>query len=328
MNLTKRVAVVGMGLEIPGITCITELLEYKGLVPDSKQFDPAKKLGKKGLRYKDTATKLALCSAKEALQDASLPISAEEQTDKTAFGVVASSNLGNVDTICRVVETIRHGSVNETSAMDLPNASSNVIATTLAIRFGLQNLNLMVCNGTTSGTDALWLGANNIRVGRGKRMLVVGVEVANSYAQELIGLSSKDCQLLEGAGAIVLEDAVEAQLRGARIYGYIGRYGFCEDAHKAEREKRYGPSWGEEPTQDAWFSPSSISSSEAASFWSPSAVPETIEPSVIRGAYGALGVLQAQVALTWLRSAGKKRALITSGAAFGDRPLASIEIVV
>jgi monoamine oxidase len=38
--------------------------------------------------------------------------------------------------------------------MDLPNASSNVVASSVAIRFGLRGPNLMLCNGATSGLDA------------------------------------------------------------------------------------------------------------------------------------------------------------------------------
>src|SRR5262245_17930065 len=124
MNSRRSVVVTGLGLEFPGLPATEALLGMRDTPLQPVAFNPADKLGRKGLRYKDRATQLAMCAAQAALEDAGLSVSAKEQCSPETFGVVVSSNLGNLDTVCRVVDTIHAGSVKDTSPLDLPNASS------------------------------------------------------------------------------------------------------------------------------------------------------------------------------------------------------------
>jgi 3-oxoacyl-[acyl-carrier-protein] synthase II len=176
---------------------------------------------------------LALCAAQAALLDAGLPTTAAEQLSPESFGAVVSSNLGNVDTVCRVLDTVRAEGSDSASPLDIPNLSSNVIASSLAIRFGLKAINLMVCNGATSGADALHLAANAIRAGRARRVLVAAVEPANATVARLMEESDKSLhesrgvlRLGDGAGAVVLESEDAAAERRARAYAGLGGYGY------------------------------------------------------------------------------------------------------
>lgn len=158
-------------------------------------------LGRKGLLFKEPATRLALCAVHRAL---GLAPGARRQPGppdpRTA--VVASSNLGNVATVRAVVRTVREGSVREVSPLDAPNASSNVIASTVAIWFGFGGPNLMVCGGAPSGLDAVALALVLLRGGRADRVVVVGAEPDDEVARELYGPA-----LRAAAAAIVLEPA-------------------------------------------------------------------------------------------------------------------------
>ncbi|MFP5393238.1 MAG: beta-ketoacyl synthase N-terminal-like domain-containing protein [Gammaproteobacteria bacterium] len=239
-----RVAITGIGVEaplLPGVTRIGQLLD--GAPSYGWHFQPADKLGKKGLRYKEPATLLGLCAARAALIDSGwLPEgvgAADTRINNDAFGVAIASNTGNLDTVCAVADTIRAQHVNATSPMDLPNASSNVIASTIAIRFGLRAMNLMLTSGANASGDALVLAYSAIRAGRVAAMLVGAVEVDSLALRSLqagarlpADVDSSDAEaagqgsVVPAATTVILESEAAAIARGARIYGYLDDYAF------------------------------------------------------------------------------------------------------
>ena len=151
----------------------------------ARQFhykEASKLLARKGLRYKDEATLIALVAAKKVIEAA--PPMSEAQKDRTA--VIVSSNLCNLDTVITNSRIIADEHVNETSAMALPNASSNVVSASISIVNEMRGPNLMLCNGSESGLDALRLAQNLIQAGRADRVLIVGVEVDNEAVQALM----------------------------------------------------------------------------------------------------------------------------------------------
>lgn len=329
MKGESAIVITGVGLEFPGIQDSASLLGTSPIAVGTHEFRPDIKLGRKGLRYKDQATKLALCAAKAALEDAKLPTSAETQISSETFGVVVSSNLGNLDTVCRVVSEIHSGSTNDLSPLDLPNASSNVIASTIAIRFGCKQLNLMLCNGATSGLDALYLAGNAIRAGRANRVLIVGVEPVNQMASRLMQESARawlgyeiEMRLGEGAAAVIIEDAEEARRRNAPIYGSPGNYVYTRgiDVAGCIHTALKGNT-----SIDLWLTPncmygltSSAVQHALNSVWA-GPLPRCHDLGAMLGeTYGAFGVLQCVAACTWLRTNGGKRTLMTAGAALDD----------
>jgi 3-oxoacyl-[acyl-carrier-protein] synthase II len=191
--------VLGYGLAVPGARTAADLLTMS--VGEHPAVDPAALIGRKGLRYKDRATQLALCAAGDALTDAGLT-GGEDGTGVPGddIAVVVSSNLGNVDTVCRVTSEIAAGGSVAVSAMDIPNASSNVTAAEVAIRYGLRGPNLTFCNGGTSGLDAIYWALVLLATGRAQRALVIGVEPDNAQARALTGHD----RILDGAAAVVL----------------------------------------------------------------------------------------------------------------------------
>ena len=225
MRSNTDVVITGLGFEFPGAPTTTVCsLDPQSIRPEA--FDPKTRVARKGVRFKDHATLLGMSAALQAILDAGLPAESDKQINAPLFGVVVSCNLGNLDTVANVARTIRAEHVNAASPMDLPNASSNVMASSISIRHGLQGPNLMICNGSTSSLDALHLAANCIRAGRADRMLVVGVEVDNDVVRMLPQAAA---QWFNGAVAVILESSDSAQSRGGSVLGKLGAYTFSKD---------------------------------------------------------------------------------------------------
>ncbi|UQA91438.1 beta-ketoacyl synthase N-terminal-like domain-containing protein [Streptomyces halobius] len=218
----REVAVTGIGLALPGVATYGDLL---GPLPGEGGFDPATGLSGRELRHKDRASRLALRAAEFALHDAGLTDADATFTGVAdATAVVVSTNFGNADSICEATDTIAREGVRGLSPLGLPQTSSNVIAGWVAIRYGLRGPNLTICNGTTSGLDALAWARNLIVAGRAEAAVVVGVEPANEVATRLLGEQSTDA-----AVAIVLESADAAASRGARPRATIAGYARARD---------------------------------------------------------------------------------------------------
>jgi 3-oxoacyl-[acyl-carrier-protein] synthase II len=164
-------------------------------------------LGRKGLLGMEPATRLALCAVHAALGGKSRQSRAPEGPDSRT-AVVVSSNLGNVATVVRTVDTVRTDSWRHVSPLDAPNASSNVIASTIAIWFQLGGPNLMICSGAASGLDAVAAGMSLLFSGRADRVVVVGAEPDDDVAQGLHRSRRSAAArraLRAGAGCVVLE---------------------------------------------------------------------------------------------------------------------------
>lgn len=331
------VAVTGIGLEIPGtdgkelLTLAAErnCLAWHDVPP---RFEGGPRLPRQGLRYKDQATRLALSAVAASLEAAGFTPPPAASAEAAATGVAVSTNFAIAETVCRVVRTIHDGGVEATSAMDLPNASGNVAASSIAIRFGLAGHNITVSAGATSGTDAVYLAACAIRAGRVSRMVVVGVEAASEAMLELAGASdprgagrvpAQHPGVFNGAVAIVLESAASARARGARVQALVdGRTYHTDLAGSVGVPDDTVPA-GSSPL---WLVPCTRHQGVAAEV---ARIARDIRPdlcasqppadlSAVAGeASGALGVLQVAAAAEWLATRRAGRAVVSSGGCWG-----------
>lgn len=252
--------------------------------------DPIAVLGKRGLRYKDEATRLGMAAVELALHNAGITDCSDVVT-----AVVASSNYGNLDTVCKVAGNgLEPG---ERGPMDLPNASSNVVASSIAIRFGLFGPNLMMCSGANSGLDALGWAEILLATKRAARVAVVGVEVRNT-AVERFATAHAEAGLFHGAACVLLESSGAATTVMQAEF-----HGCARDAAIPALLRR--------TTVDRWYTPDSGLAPD---------LPEALDADRIDlaarvgAASGALGVLQAALAV----SAGGSSLLTTGG---GSDPL-------
>jgi len=224
-----------------------------------------------------------------------------------------------MDTVCSESEIINKEHVDKTSPMNLPVASSNVIPASIAIRFGFKGINLMLCNGSTSGIDAINISAQMLKSGRAEIMIVVGVEPANEITQRLLSNCDPDNKEVDNrfrqgelAACLVLEKLQSAQ--DHRIYGVIGDYEFYPP----------GMSWASlEEMPDVWFIPAQtnqrsqglVKQAKSNGF---AEVPSIDVSKYCGEIYGALGVFQAVVALSYLINNEKKHAFLANGLTYGD----------
>lgn len=299
--MTGSPVLTGIGLAVPGADRPEQLEDPAARA--GAPVDPLARLGRTGLRYRDHATRLAYCAAQDALVSAGLAEPGAPAVAADPIATIVSSNRGNLDTLCRVSRTIDTESTTAVSPMELPNASSNVIAASVATKFGLRGPNLTVCNGHPSGLDAVRWAMHLIAAGRARQVLVVGVEPAGVEVRALLGASD----LLDGAAAIVVEDAAAADERGRTPLAVLGRFRTGADLDSCVRglaaEGPFGR-WhlpgGTEPAADLL-----------------TGTPRRDLTHGFGDASGALGVLQCAAAAGYFGTGGTAPVLATSGGRAG-----------
>ncbi|MEU1624782.1 beta-ketoacyl synthase N-terminal-like domain-containing protein [Streptomyces sp. NPDC020096] len=225
--MSRTAWITGVGLAVHGLRDAADLLA--AYAPHPGGFDPLTGLTGKEMRHRDRASRLALRSADAALRDAGLlsgTASYSGPADRTA--VVVSSNLGNLDTVCSFLDTIDQETSKGLKATGLPHTSSNSIAGWVAIGYGLSGPNLTLCNGPSSGLDALHWARILISTGRADVALVTGVEPDNEYTARLLA-DQGERRWPDGAASVVVEAAGHAGPRGARARSVLGRYGRAAD---------------------------------------------------------------------------------------------------
>ncbi|WP_329377579.1 beta-ketoacyl synthase N-terminal-like domain-containing protein [Streptomyces sp. NBC_01716] len=315
----EETVVTGVGLAVPGLRSVGDLLADR--LPEDGFFDPVTALKGREMRHKDRASRLALYAAEQALADAGLlDVKGRLLGTGDATAVVVSSNLGSLQTVCDFTDTISRETVIGLSPLGLPQTSSNVVAGWVAIRYGLRGPNLTVCNGATSGLDALHWARNLIQAGRCRRAVVVGVEPATEHVDKLLGTTAPDV-----ACAVVLESAAEASVRVAapasvrvaapasvhrpRVYARLAAY---------TRGAELAPTVAD--TESLAPAPVGLRLTGAPA-QPPTTGPETNLDLTARlgDCSGALGVLQAAVAAVHIRTHGTKAVLaFTGGGDFDD----------
>jgi len=287
----RTAVVTGVGLAVPGLTLPDELL---GTVREGG-FDPASGLVGRDLRHKDRASRLALRAAAPALRDAGLLDSDGYTGPGDTTAVLVSTNVGILENVCAFADTIARDTVLGLSPLGLPQTSSNVIAGSVAMAHGLRGPNVTLCNGPTSGLDALYWARALIVTGRADTAVVIGVEPAGDIVTKLLGTPS-----LDGAVALVLESAARAAGRRAPVRATLA--GCARAADLADAVARTGCR-----TPDLWLT-------EAADNPAAPTAALVLDPAAGLGAAsGALGLLQAAAAVAHLDEHGGHTVLATCG---------------
>lgn len=170
----------------------------------------AANIGRRGIRFKDRATRLALVSARRAMEAAGLVASGYSDLDDRRCAIVVASRFGNVDTVLRCAAQLRAGGAASLSPMDLPNASANVIPSTLAIWFGLRGPNLLVAGGRDCGLQALKTSLVLLDSHQADRVLVCGVEAGQPELEPLfLSAAAGETAPVDVSAALVLERAAD-----------------------------------------------------------------------------------------------------------------------
>lgn len=266
----KRVVVTGLGALTPVGNSVSELWENlvagvsgAGMIThfdatkfkcriaaELKGFDPLNYFDKKEMRLLDGYTVYGLVSVDEAMRDAGL---ADENIDKSHFGVVWGSGMGGVTSLQdEIIEYANNGRTPRFSPYWVPKVITDICAGQIAIRYGLRGPNYCTVAACASSAAAISDAYNLIRLGKADLMIAGGSECAVTEvgiggfgnmralstrnddpwtASRPFDLDRDGFVLGEGAGTLVLESLDHALARGAKIYAEITGAGLSADAY-------------------------------------------------------------------------------------------------
>ncbi|MEU9129333.1 beta-ketoacyl-[acyl-carrier-protein] synthase family protein [Kitasatospora sp. NPDC048540] len=263
-----RVAVTGIGLKSPagndleaaytavlkgGSTAATvpRLIEadlpvhFACLVPE---FDLDAYLTRRESRQIDRTTRLLLCAATDAVEDAVLPAGLTPER----VGVQIGTGIGGLPSMEEV--TLSHAArPRDMPVHTVPRTMANSPATRLAMRYGFRGPCTTYASACASGTTAVGEAARKIRYGDLDAALAGGTDsavttvVMGAFARmRAMSVRNADPErasrpfdtdrdgfvMAEGAAVLVLERWDLALARGARIYGEVAGFADnCDASH-------------------------------------------------------------------------------------------------
>jgi 3-oxoacyl-[acyl-carrier-protein] synthase II len=227
-----------------------ELFPLNGLGPQQagevRPFEPKAWLGEKNLRPVDRTARLLLVAAQQALEASGW--TPELRTGQQA-GLVLGTMYCSVRTIAEFDRRAVQAGPSHASPLDFANSVINAAAGQAAIWHGLPGVNSTISAGPASGLMALSTATDLIRTGRSAALLAGGVEelcyesfFAFHRAGKLAGGASlpfdarrDGMALAEGAALLALEEAGEAERRGAPVLAEILGHGTAFDPTGGEQ---------------------------------------------------------------------------------------------
>ncbi len=207
---------------------------------------------KKILRKTNRATKFLLSASIEAVNDAGFT---KETLANTETGIVTGVGIGlsQENEIAEQKYFDPESGVNRIPPLTAPLILNNEAAANVAIYFGIHGSSLTLSTACSSGTDAIGLALDMIRLGRMDVCLAGGTDANISgfnigCYQALSALTNKfndapqkACRpfdkdrsgfvMAEGSAVLVLEEYEHAKARGAHIYAEVAGYGGSSDAY-------------------------------------------------------------------------------------------------
>lgn len=235
-----------------------ELFPLNGLGPrqagEVRPFEPKQWLGEKNLRPVDRTARLLLVAAHQALEASGWT---PELRTREQAGLVLGTMYCSVRTIAEFDRRAVQAGPSHASPLDFANSVINAAAGQAAIWHGLPGVNSTISAGTASGLLALSTATDLIRTGRSGALLAGGVEelcyesfVAFLRAGQLAEKNGRPGRpispipfdkrrdgmaLAEGAALLALEEAGQAERRGAPVLAEILGHGTAFDPTGGER---------------------------------------------------------------------------------------------
>lgn len=262
--MNNRVVITGMGVVAPngvglsgflqslevgrsGIQFYPELKEHKfscciGGIPDVTQAMKEQYLSSLQLKNFNSSGILYGCMAgMDAWKDAGLIIGTDTAVDYES-GIIFGTGQSGVDKFREAIYKLDEGMVRKLGSNTVTQTMASGISAYLGGILACGNQVTTNSSACTTGTEAILMGADRIRQGKAKRMLVGSCSDHGTYiwggfdamrvmtykhnetpesGSRPMSASASGFVPGSGAGALLLEDLETAKKRGARIYAEI-----------------------------------------------------------------------------------------------------------
>lgn len=196
-------------------------------------FEPREFISVKNLRRMDRLSMLATASARLALSDAGLAVTAE---NRDRMGILFGSAFGATDVTVQFEDTLFAQGPGAVNPILVPNTVMNAPAGHASIELGFRGVNVTVTHFAVSAETAVAYAASEIRRGTADVLLAGGADILSKFYYEALsrfrGLSPDDGGAEgahpfddrrngyvagEGCGLLCLESLSSARKRGANI---------------------------------------------------------------------------------------------------------------
>jgi 3-oxoacyl-[acyl-carrier-protein] synthase II len=209
-----------------------------------RDFEATRYANIRGMRMYNRTTRLGICAAQLALNEARIAPPAFPGED---LGLLMASTFGHLDVLIEYDRSLVINGTQRTNGALMPLAIPSAPGAIAALAFGAKAFSMTLCDGAASALDAVGLAARWIADERAKACVVVA---AFSPSPDVVRLVSRAGMLAptgevrpfderasgaglgEGAVAFVLERADDAQRRSATPHGYVRGHGaaFAKDS--------------------------------------------------------------------------------------------------
>ncbi len=215
-----------------------------------KDFDPVNYMDQKAAKRMDKFSQYAIAAAKTAIEDASLEINEDNQSQ---VGVIVGSGIGGLLMLEKQHKVLLSKGPSRISPFLIPMMISNMASANVSLAFKAKGYNTCSVTACASANNSIGEAYEAIKRGQAKAMIAGGSEAAvtplalagfcsmkalatkfNDEPQKASRPfdSERDGFIMgDGAGVIILEEREHATQRGVKIYAEIVGYGATADAY-------------------------------------------------------------------------------------------------
>lgn len=271
MSDKRRVVITGMGAITPvgksvpamweslkagksGVGPITrfDAAEFESRVAaEVKDFDPTQYMSRKEARKMALFTQYAVAAAGEAMESSGLVPG--ENVKPEELGVLLGNGIGGIDVGEASMKKLFDEGPRRMLPMTVPMMIANEAAGNISMKYQAKAPSWTVVTACASGTDALGLALDSIRLGRAEVFIAGGseacltpfpmggfcrIQALSTQYNDDPGKASRPFDkdrdgfvMGEGAGVLILEEREHALRRGAPIIAELAGYGASSDAY-------------------------------------------------------------------------------------------------
>ena len=214
-------------------------------------FDPLDYLEKREARRLDRYTQFFVAATAQALKDAGLDYTSDDEA-AAEIGAVVGAGLGGMHSFIDGLDTLRDRGPSRVNPLTITKLIPNMAAGYASIAFNLQgptNCTVTACaasaNAIGDATEMIRRGIVDVMVAGGSEAVIVEFAVAAFNSSKALSTRNDEPTKASrpfdagrdgfvmgvGAATLILEERERALARGAEIYAEVTGYGMSSDAY-------------------------------------------------------------------------------------------------